>query len=174
MNDKDIIHILRHKRHDWMNQLQLVDGYASMGKMDRMKEQLDKIITDAEQERRLLNSSAYHFSIWLLTFNWENQQCRLSYVINEDIDLSRHDEQLVAYANQTLDILNEHCLFGELYEGTIQIKKNQQQEKENVVVSWDWLGSFKDEPLLMEKLYNKGFSASLDTGSELSIEITIE
>lgn len=61
MDDKEIITLLRHKRHDWMNQIQLLQGYASLGKQERLLDQIDDIKEEAENERRILNSDAVVF-----------------------------------------------------------------------------------------------------------------
>ncbi|UOR12169.1 Spo0B domain-containing protein [Halobacillus amylolyticus] len=138
MSKEEMIAILRHKRHDWMNQIQLIQGYASMGKIDKVQAQVDKIIQESEQERRLLNSSACDFSLWLLTFNWNQDQYRLEYTIQRDVDLPRHDQSLTAYAKRLLTLMDEFREKDELYEGSVQVY--QGVEPHQLGVSWEWRG----------------------------------
>ncbi|MCP3030445.1 Spo0B domain-containing protein [Halobacillus sp. A1] len=172
MDENEVLHLLQHKRHDWMNQIQLVQGYASMGKMERVKEQLRRIIDESEHERRLMNSSAVHFALWLITFNSRHSYYRLAYVINNDVDLSRHDEQLVAYANQTIKAMDEFNVHEELYEGTLQLSDNE--ENAGITLSWNWTGAFTKEKELIKQLEDIGYRMAYINGSDLYLELTIE
>ncbi|UOQ93861.1 Spo0B domain-containing protein [Halobacillus shinanisalinarum] len=171
MSKEEMIAILRHKRHDWMNQIQLIQGYASMGKVDKVQVQVDKIIQDSEQERRLLNSSAYEFSLWLLTFNLNQDQYRLTYTIQLDVDLPIFDKKLTAYAKRLLTLMDEFRKKDELYEGRVQMY--QRLGTHQLGVSWEWKGAFIAPERLETKLNDEGFIAFYD-GDELSVEMTIE
>ncbi|MFG6148384.1 Spo0B domain-containing protein [Halobacillus sp. B23F22_1] len=171
MEIKEILHILRHKRHDWMNQIQLLQGYASMDKMERVKEQLYQIIEQSEHERRLLNSGAENFTLWLLTFNWSHSHYQLTYLLDGDVDLSSHDDQLTAYAEKVITVLNEHSSSDELYEGFIHFLKT----KEKFEINWSWTGEFKDTADLADKLTNdEGMTVFVDHHHELKINCKLE
>ncbi|WP_163526471.1 Spo0B domain-containing protein [Halobacillus ihumii] len=171
MSKEEIIAILRHKRHDWMNQIQLIQGYASMGKIDKLQLQLNRISQESEQERRLLNSGAYEFSVWLLTFNWNQEQYRLVYSIHENVDLPRHDQKVTAYAKRLLTLLDEFSIKDELYEGSVQIYQGINSGQ--LGISWEWKGTFSDPGRLNRVLEEEGFIAYCEE-DELSIEMTIE
>ncbi|MFD2926100.1 Spo0B domain-containing protein [Halobacillus naozhouensis] len=171
MSKEEIIAILRHKRHDWMNQIQLVQGYASMGKMDKLQIQLNKISHDSEQERRLLNSGAYEFTVWLLTFNWTQEQYRLVYTIQNNVDLPRHDQKMTAYAKRLLILLDEFSKKDELYEGSVQVYQGAGSHQ--LGITWEWKGNFTYPMQLNKKLEQEGFIAFCEE-DELSVEMTIE
>ena len=168
-----MITVLRHKRHDWMNQIQLIQGYASLGKQDRLMEQLEEVKEEAEQERRLLNSGAPHFSLWLLSFNWKQEQFRLRFQLKEeDIDLSRHDSVIIAYVKRMLELLDAYKVEGELYEGTLFVYQGYQPS--TFSLSWEWEGPFLHAEELKQKLDQEGFISTMFEDRELSIEMTIE
>ncbi len=169
MESHEVLHILRHKRHDWMNQIQLVQGYASMGKMERVKEHLRQIVDQAEHERRLLNCKADNFSLWLFTFNWSYNQYQLTYLLDEDIDLSSHDKQLAAYAKKIVSTLDEHSINDELYEGILHIYKSN----ELISLNWSWVGEFNRKQELAEKLESFGVT-DIDNPQEVKLNCTIE
>ncbi|WP_264188325.1 Spo0B domain-containing protein [Halobacillus litoralis] len=171
MEEKEIIALLRHKRHDWMNQIQLLQGYASLGKQDRLLQQMEEVKEEAEEERKLLNSDADHFSLWLITFNWIHKTYRLKYFLTQQIDLSRHDQQLIAYATRMLEIMDDHIEKDELYECKLTIYVGAQ---ETVGLSWEWEGPFHTSEALIEKLNNEGFIATIFERKELSVEMTME
>ncbi|MCP3025547.1 Spo0B domain-containing protein [Halobacillus sp. A5] len=170
MESHEVLHILRHKRHDWMNQIQLVHGYASMGKMDRVKEHLYQIIEHSEQERRLLNSGADHFSLWLLTFNWNHSHYQLSYLIEKDVDLSSHDDQLISYAGRVLTKMDEHRVSDELYEGILQVFN----EDKYVMLNWTWAGEFMNSENLANHLRGMGITVSAPQPHEITLKWKIE
>ncbi|MCA0982616.1 Spo0B domain-containing protein [Halobacillus yeomjeoni] len=172
MSEKEMISLLRHKRHDWMNQIQLIHGYATLGRQDRLMDQIDQLREESEQERRLLNSHSHDFSLWLITFNWKHDQFRVKYSIHEDIDLSRHDETLTAYGRRMIDLMSLHITEEALYEGSVHIY--QGYESQTLSLSWEWNGFFKDAEGLKQRLNEEGFIATVFENEELSIEMMIE
>ncbi|MFQ3542639.1 Spo0B domain-containing protein [Halobacillus rhizosphaerae] len=172
MSNQRIISLLRHKRHDWMNQIQLIQGYASLGKQDKLLEQLDEIKEEAEQERRLLNSQAAAFSIWLLSFNWTYSQYRLTFFMKDEVDLSSHDLDITAYGRRMIELMTEHNVEGELYEGSLHIYSSGSPGSTGL--SWEWEGQFKSLSELQKKLSHEGFIVSIFGERELSVEMTID
>ncbi|MGP4061577.1 Spo0B domain-containing protein [Halobacillus sp. H74] len=171
MDEKEIIALLRHKRHDWMNQIQLIQGYASLGNQDRLMVQIEEVKEEAEEERKLLNSDAEQFPLWLFTFNWVHRSYRIRYFLKEEVDLSRHDHKLKAYAKRMLELMDGHIEEDELYEGTVTIYVGGQAA---VGMSWEWDGPFRHPADLKKKLNEEGFIATIFDSRELSIEMTIE
>ncbi|CDQ18130.1 stage 0 sporulation protein B (sporulation initiation phosphotransferase) [Halobacillus karajensis] len=171
MEEKEIIALLRHKRHDWMNQIQLIQGYASLGKQAPLLSQIKEVIEEAEEERKLLNSGADEFSLWLLTFNWVHKAYRIRYYLRNEVDLSRHDIQLKAYGKRMIEIMDGHIGNEELYEGRLTIYVGGQ---DTLGLSWEWEGYFQEPEGLKEKLNDQGFIATIFESKELSIEMTIE
>ncbi|SFF52469.1 stage 0 sporulation protein B (sporulation initiation phosphotransferase) [Halobacillus alkaliphilus] len=172
MDDKEIITLLRHKRHDWMNQIQLLQGYASLGKQERLFEQIDDIKEEAENERRILNSDAVAFPIWLISFNWKYDYYRIKYSLSEEVDLSRHDQKLTAYGERMIELMNDYRVDDELYEGTVQIYKGI--DEHSLGLSWEWDGRFRHTETFMEELNQAGFIATILEERELSIEMMVD
>lgn len=57
----DVLQLLRVYRHDLLNQLQLVDGYAGMGQHDVSREKLQVLINQLKNERILQTIQAPQF-----------------------------------------------------------------------------------------------------------------
>lgn len=59
MDDKalthELIHLLSHSRHDWMNKLQLIKGNLTLKKYDRVFEIIDEVVIEAQHESKLSN-----------------------------------------------------------------------------------------------------------------------
>ncbi|KYD10886.1 sporulation initiation phosphotransferase B [Heyndrickxia sporothermodurans] len=90
-----IVEVLRHARHDWMNQLQLIKGNIALNKLDNVNRIMDKMIVEAQQESRLSNLKLPHFAEILLTFNWEPHPFQIDYeILSENGELTVDDQML--------------------------------------------------------------------------------
>lgn len=123
MEAKDVIQLLRLQRHDLMNDLQIVHGYLSMGKTDKVKLKVNEIIQEFQKERLLMNLNCPNFALWLIQVNWFHNNIRFTYDIHTITrDLSKYDSVLASIGNTVLESLNK--AFKEetaLVEGTIEI-----------------------------------------------------
>ena len=116
----NIVEILRHARHDWLNRVQLIKGYISLNNIERVNKILDEIIADAYQESKLSNMNMPEFASLLLVYNWENHKIHLEYeVLGEEPGkgLAADDHLLTKWTSSFLDTLSssvddcaENCL----------------------------------------------------------------
>ena len=51
----DIVEVLRHSRHDWLNKLQLIKGNLDLNRIDRAKAIIDEIVIEVQHESKLSN-----------------------------------------------------------------------------------------------------------------------
>lgn len=94
--DWNMIEVLRHARHDWLNKIQLIKGNLSLNKTDRAKEIIDEIVVEAQQEARLSNMNLPGFASLLLTYNWENHYLQLEYEVLDDPIAGRLDDSVLS------------------------------------------------------------------------------
>jgi stage 0 sporulation protein B (sporulation initiation phosphotransferase) len=80
----DIIEVLRHSRHDWLNRLQIIKGNLDLNRIDRAKEVINEIIIETQHETKLSNLQLPQFAALLLKTNWENPSFKLDYEVFED------------------------------------------------------------------------------------------
>ncbi|NHM30461.1 sporulation initiation phosphotransferase B [Neobacillus terrae] len=93
----DIIEVLRHSRHDWLNKLQLIKGNMDLNRIERVKEIVEEIIIEAQQESKLSNIKLPLFASLLLTANWESHQFQLEYEVLGEGGLPDLNEDLLTY-----------------------------------------------------------------------------
>ncbi len=106
-NAIDIVNLLSHSRHDWMNKLQLIKGNLSLQKYDRVQEIVEEIVIEAQQETKLCNLQLPLFSSYLLTFNWSNHHFLLEYeVLGDTRNIAQFDEPITQWSKKFLDILD--------------------------------------------------------------------
>ncbi|WP_100398216.1 Spo0B C-terminal domain-containing protein [Bacillus sp. FJAT-44742] len=71
-NSTRAVEILKHARHDWLNQIQLIQGNISLGRYERVEEIIRGIVQKARHESRLSTMNVPKVADFLLTFNWGN------------------------------------------------------------------------------------------------------
>jgi stage 0 sporulation protein B (sporulation initiation phosphotransferase) len=104
----DIVEVLRHSRHDWLNRLQLIKGNLDLNRIDRVKEIIDEIIIEAQHETRLSNLHMPRFASLLLKSNWENRFFKLEYEVLEDTTSLEINENLMTdWTNSFFSCLNK-------------------------------------------------------------------
>lgn len=68
--DWSTIDVLRHARHDWLNQLQLIKANLSLNRVERANEIIEEIIVSSRHESNLMNLKVPQLAEYLITFNW--------------------------------------------------------------------------------------------------------
>ncbi len=106
-NEINIVNILSHSRHDWMNKLQLIKGNLSLQKYDRVQDIIEEIVIEAQQESKLCNLKMPLFASYLMTFNWSSRHFSLDYeVLGEEKNIEQFDEPITHWSKKFLDILD--------------------------------------------------------------------
>jgi stage 0 sporulation protein B (sporulation initiation phosphotransferase) len=96
--DWDIVKVLRHSRHDWLNKLQLIKGNLDLNRIDRVKEYIDEIVIEAQNEAKLSNFRLPMFASLLLRSNWEKHAFELEYeVLNDPTPVEINDYSLTTW-----------------------------------------------------------------------------
>jgi stage 0 sporulation protein B (sporulation initiation phosphotransferase) len=138
----DTIEVLRHARHDWMNQLQLIKGNLSMNKVDRAKEIIEEIIMEARQDAKLSNLHLPQFASSLLTCNWENHSFQLEYEVTDSQNFHRlDDQQLASFTKRLFETLDGSI---ELFQENHLSITIDPQEK-GIVFFFDFSGIINDK-----------------------------
>ena len=149
-NEWNIIDILGHSRHDWMNKLQLVKGNLSLQKYDRVNEIIEEIIIEAQQESKLSNLKMPSFASYLMTFNWSNHHFGLEYEVLGNVQsLEAYDTPVTNWSKSFLDILDSAVEFGSENHLNITIDVSIEGE---VRFFFDFNGIIKDKDQLIDWL----------------------
>lgn len=106
MDSKETINLFDHRRHDQMNDLQLLLSYTAMGKIDRVEKILREKVNEANQERKLSNLNIPETALWVMSFNWNHDDIRLAYEIKlEKTDLSAYDDQIKRTSQRVIETI---------------------------------------------------------------------
>lgn len=88
----NIVEVLRHSRHDWLNKLQLIKGNLDLNRIERAKEIIDEIVFETQNEAKLSNLQLPIFASLLMKANWENYFFRLEYEVLQDAESLKINE----------------------------------------------------------------------------------
>ncbi|MGP4071393.1 Spo0B domain-containing protein [Piscibacillus sp. B03] len=105
----DVLHLLRLYRHDLMNQLQLVDGYASMKQHDLSQEKLHNLIKSLRDERLLQTLDAPQYVYWLIQLKLKEREMEIEFDIEHNEDsLLEFDDRLVHDGKRLFGEIKDH------------------------------------------------------------------
>lgn len=153
MREWDIVSLLRHARHDWLNQIQLIKGNLSLNHIDRANEIIDELIIEARHEAKLSNLHIPKLAEFLLTFNWSRHMYRLeTEVIGDEANLSSFEEALSDFTKSYMHLLDkwislpndDHLIVTfQLYEDQFKVVFDFSGEIDDVKAVQDWLNHFQ-------------------------------
>ncbi|NIK11250.1 Spo0B domain-containing protein [Alkalibacillus almallahensis] len=95
MERQQFLQWLRQYRHDLMNDLQIVQGYGSMGKYEKSLNKVNDLIERLKQERLLQTLNCDEFVFWLLSTSLMEHELNITFSVNTDLtELAAFDEKL--------------------------------------------------------------------------------
>ncbi|MGN8645646.1 Spo0B domain-containing protein [Gracilibacillus sp. HCP3S3_G5_2] len=167
MKEQDVVEMLRHYRHDWLNDLQLILGYAQMGKLDKIQSKINEVIERSNQERGLDRLNIPKTMVWLYQLNWRSETFQLhfqSFVDNQPVIID--DEALLAKIQKIFQILPSYQKEYEEYIGTLIFKKVNHTIHIHLTFDLNWM----EIDTLKENLEALSFIESVATEDLLRIE----
>ena len=86
--EQRIIQLMSHYRHDWMNDLQLLFGYVSLKKYDKLSDCLDKIRCKAMKENSIAKLGIPSLVAYFISFRLKENALALELEMEQDINLA--------------------------------------------------------------------------------------
>ncbi|WP_010531117.1 Spo0B domain-containing protein [Lentibacillus jeotgali] len=150
MKETDVIQILRHYRHDLMNHLQIIQGYLSMGKTDKVQKKLKDYMGQLQEEGRVVNLNAPKFALYLLQFNFLHTNFRMTYHIRTaNKSLQSVDELLAERCEKVMKTIVKLSDEMQLYELVISLFDVDQ---DMIGLEFAVNGKFPDNRALIETM----------------------
>lgn len=125
VKENEIVELIQNYRHDVLNELQIVKGYLSIGKTDKVEDKLNDWIHKFNQERRLSNLNVPKWMLWLIKMTKRYANIRLYYTINveRNLNLSSIDDQLVDHSEQIIEWIYKVGNKNKLYDINVELKE---------------------------------------------------
>jgi len=171
VKNDEVVQIFQHYRHDLLNRLQVIKGYASMKKIDHVNEKLNELIEDFNDERKLMSLNTPNLLLWLLQFDSFYENIRMTYKIHiENQCLAHLDNQLMEKSKAVVQIIKSFGEHTELYSIHLELKKSSGDIYLYFIIN----GYFKDEKqLIMELNKNGKYIDKKDIDNQIILQLEI-
>jgi stage 0 sporulation protein B (sporulation initiation phosphotransferase) len=147
-----ILDALRHARHDWMNDLQLIKGNLELNRIERAKQVIDTMVITAQNESKLSNLKLPSLAEWILTYNWSTNLVKLEFEVGQTGSTDRlNDEKLVFLCKEMLELLESNVETNA--ENQLSLIINLSEEHPRFI--FDFTGILKETNVLEKWIKNK-------------------
>ena len=110
----DVLEVLKHYRHDWLNKLQLIKGNLDIGRTEKAATIIDEIIQQSRNESHLSNMNIPDLATRLITFNWEEHPYLLTVeTITGDKDWSQHESEIKTFLDEMFLLFDKYANYGD-------------------------------------------------------------
>lgn len=169
----NVMNVIQNTRHDWLNKIQLIKAYISLGKLDQAERVINEIILDTQNEARLSNMKLPQFAVMLLTHNWGKYAFKIEYEIVDNVRTDLVDDAVLTnWTRSFFDELNR-CA-NPLFENHLYI--TLEQFDDHIHFQFHYNGLLENSSQLIEWLANeKSFPNAIRipeiTDSEMVIDV---
>jgi len=165
------VEVLRHARHDWLNKMQLIKGNLDLNKIDRVREVIDEIVVEAQNETKLSNLNLPQFTTLLLTHRWENYSFELEFEVVDEFKCGVLDDvELVNWTNHFFARLNDAV---KLYGENHLILTIETQQK-GIRFFFDFSGIIEQKDLIEQFLQSTNVGITVERFYITEIEMILE
>ncbi|RDU35063.1 sporulation protein [Neobacillus piezotolerans] len=166
----DVVEVLRHSRHDWLNRLQLIKGNLDLNRVDRAKAIVDQIIIETQHESKLSNLKMPLFAALLLTANWGKHLFQLDYeVLHETETKPVNEGEITNWTSSFFSVLDRSL--EAFQENSLSVCIDQ--VKDGIRFFFDFSGIITETMLLKEFLEHSG-KTDVTIGSFSDTELSVE
>jgi stage 0 sporulation protein B (sporulation initiation phosphotransferase) len=143
------VDILRHARHDWLNKIQLIKGNLDLNKLDRVKQLIEEIVIEAQEEANLSNLKIPQFATLMFTANWESYSYQVEYDVINGLEALTIDDALIA--NWTQNFFTALHTSVDVF-GDNHLSVTIETQKSGIRFFFDFSGIIKDKDKLQQFL----------------------
>lgn len=139
-NKGNIINILSHSRHDWLNRIQLIQGYLSLNDIEKVNELIHTFTEESKKETAVSNLAMDSFVSYILTFNWENHPIMLDYEVEGSVrKLAMYDKEMYGFTKGFFEMLENQVEMFVENQMTITFEINE----EDICFFFDFRGKIQ-------------------------------
>lgn len=169
MEESQVVNLLRHYRHDLSNDLQLIIGYAQMGKLEKVQEKVTELGDRLMQQQKFQNMPLPKTILTLLRTNYQNEQLKWEPVAELEGHIEVRDSVVAELINQTHQTILNHTMNFVLYHGTI---KFQQLKSRPFVIEFELTQSLANINQLVKELLEIDERIRVNRADEQGLSVT--
>ncbi len=107
--------MLQYYRHDLLNEIQLLHGYLQIGNIEQVDQMMASLISNLNEESKLLNLDSRKLILWVIMFNHAHTQIRLTYSINTDSSIKHLDSLIVKDLEKYINVIEKAIKNSDFY-----------------------------------------------------------
>lgn len=139
------VQLMNHKRHDWMNDLQLLYGYVRMNKMEQLPPYVERLKQQAMDESRIAKLGYPELVLYLMQQKLAGGMMPVEVNVQEMIDLTKlkmslTPEQLTALIIKGVQAFRTAPKKHDGYEAMEPLKLSIAQEEGQLLIRYDYEG----------------------------------
>jgi stage 0 sporulation protein B (sporulation initiation phosphotransferase) len=147
-----VVEALRHARHDWMNDLQLIKGNLDLDRVERAKQVIEEMVLVAQNESKLSNLKLPLLAEWILTYNWSRHLIKLDFeVLQLESAHGLEDRRLYNWCKEFLEFLESNVMNN--VENQLSILLNITKEHSRLI--FDFTGILKSTSVVEDWIKNQ-------------------
>ncbi|MGM0841886.1 MAG: Spo0B C-terminal domain-containing protein [Bacillota bacterium] len=147
-----LVEALRHARHDWMNDLQLIKGNLDLDRVERAKQVIEEMVLVAQNESKLSNLKLPLLAEWILTYNWSRHLIKLDFeVLQSESSHGLEDRSLYNWCKEFLQFLESNVMNN--VENQLSILLDITKEQSRFI--FDFTGILKSTSLVEDWIKNQ-------------------
>jgi stage 0 sporulation protein B (sporulation initiation phosphotransferase) len=150
-NQRQMIELISHYRHDWMNDIQLLFGYVSLKKYDKLDDCMDKIRSKVLQESSIAKLGIPSLVAFFVSFRLYYNALALELEMEEDINLASlplDQEKVSRLVQMTVKLF--HSLAVPSYDEPNVLSVQFDLEKEALLFDLIYQGGYDESALRYE------------------------
>lgn len=175
MNNEQVIQLLQKRRHDDLNEWQLIHAYIGMNKYEQLQLKMKNIIESISLEKQLFNLNIPQFALFIIRFNYEHSHARLAYNIHiKQMNLLHVDNMLHSIGQVISTYVNSLTNEATLYEVNVIFKEKCAR---HILIAFELNNLTEDEQtelkILINKIGRKNLLHYFQTDVGMKIELTV-
>ncbi|MED0732070.1 Spo0B domain-containing protein [Aneurinibacillus aneurinilyticus] len=118
---KEIIEVMNHQRHDWLNHIQVLLGYLKLERYEMCEEYIRKITADANRDTLVFRLEYPPLVAYLLSFNALHNNVRIEVEIPAPFSLMMLEEgpRLGDFILSVVKLYQQHALYNDGQSNTL-------------------------------------------------------
>lgn len=124
MESREVVKMMQQYRHDILNHLQLVQGYLSLGNIQKADKSIANLLEYFQQERELLHLNIPNVYLWFLQFPVKYTNFQVSFDIDIRKNLQHADDLVVDQLNKIMQEIQAITMTNYVYSIEVELKDN--------------------------------------------------
>jgi stage 0 sporulation protein B (sporulation initiation phosphotransferase) len=135
---KELIEVINHQRHDWLNHIQVLLGYLKLEKYDMCEEYIQRITAEANRDTLVSRLEYPPLVAYLLSFNALHDNVRIEVEIPASFSLLKLDEgpEIGEFVVSVVKQYQQHALYNSGESNTLLLTLHYQEGMLRVVADF--------------------------------------